>query len=72
MSISSKLRNQSVIVLILLFSQLCNAGPTNDQIKKVMTEKSIPNWRAATEQSKTVVNSPPNNTWKIDWEMLDL
>ncbi|MFA6179260.1 MAG: hypothetical protein WC696_06595 [Candidatus Methylopumilus sp.] len=69
---SSKLQNLPVLALLVVFSQFSHAAPTNNQIKKVMTEKSIPNWRAATEQSKTVVNSPPNNTWKKDWEILDL
>lgn len=47
------------------------AAPTEDQVRQVVTEKAIPNWRLAAAQVADVKNRLPSTPFQESWTMLD-
>jgi len=56
----------------LLLSNFCLAEPTLDQVRKVMVERSIPNWKKTATLAKEAIANPTNKSWKEIWQALDV
>ena len=63
----------STIVLLglALLSGVSFGAPTDDQIKRVMNERSIPNWKKASIEVRELRASPRNKSWGEFWRALD-
>ena len=53
------------------FSETSIGAPTEEQIKVVMAERSVPNWKKASVQASELRASPPNKSWSEFWRELD-
>lgn len=60
-----------LVGLLLCVNSAAFAAPTEDQVRKVMNEQSIPNWKKLTEQVIDFRKSPPVLTWVDFWKNLD-
>lgn len=60
-----------LVCLLFCISTVVIAAPTEDQVRKVMYEQSIPNWKKLTDQVTDFRKSPPVPIWVGFWKNLD-
>ncbi len=61
----------AVLLGLALPSITVTAAPTDEQVRRVMTERAIPNWKKASIQAREMRASPRNSSWSEIWRALD-
>ena len=61
----------SVLLGLVVLSSTATAAPTDEQVRRVMTERAIPNWKKASIQASELKASPRNSSWSEFWRALD-
>lgn len=61
----------SVVILLILSSTASFAASTEEQVRQVLTERAIPNWKRAVSQIADVKNRLESTSFQEPWAMLD-
>ena len=59
------------LVALIFLSATALAAPTEDQVRQVVAEKAIPNWKRAAAQIADVKDRLPSTPFQETWTMLD-
>jgi len=64
-------RYGATVVALLLLSGASLAAPTEDQVRQVLAERAIPNWKRAAAQISDLKNGLPTTSFQESWATLD-